>query len=116
MSKSTSQNHCFYLYDLKVELYEVRGKINSYQAKIGDYFEVIGENLHFPVNSHFSMYNLAAIIPLLPAKQRETHKNDWITTDCLVTGPDPDCGAIFKIIRTKKRKFKHSETSVNKLP
>jgi uncharacterized repeat protein (TIGR04076 family) len=100
----------FELYDLRVEVVRCEGKMVCSHT-VGDYFEVHGENLVFPEKNSFSMYALAAIIPLLPAKQRETHKNDWMTTDMEIACPDPHCGAIFKITRIGKRAFKHSEVS-----
>ena len=55
---------------------------------------------------------LVTLLPLLPAKQRETHPNDWMTTDIDIAGPDPNCGARYRITRLAKRKFRHSETTV----
>jgi len=80
--------------------------------KVGDNFEVSGEDLIFPAGQSFSMYALAAILPLLPAKQRMTHDNDWMTTDAEIACPDPNCGARLRILRTGKRTFRHSETTV----
>ena len=68
--------------------------------RAGDSFEVQGENLRFPDGQAFSMYALAALLPLLPAKQRVTHDNDWMTTDTDIACPDPHCGARFRITRT----------------
>lgn len=104
-------NDKFTLYDLRVEVSRSRGKMVCFH-KIGDYFEVHGEELIFPDGQRFSMYALAALIPLLPAKQRETYKNDWMTTDMEVACPDPHCGAIFKITRIGKREFSHSNVTV----
>jgi uncharacterized repeat protein (TIGR04076 family) len=101
----------FELYDLRVEVVECRGKMVCNHT-IGDYFELRGENLTIPNNQPFSLYALSALLPLLPVKQRMTHENDWISTDSDIACPDPNCGAIFRIIRTKKRKFKHSEVTV----
>jgi uncharacterized repeat protein (TIGR04076 family) len=115
MENNTTSNDTFTLYDLRVEVSRCRGKMVC-SHKIGDYFEVRGEELIFPDGLHFSMYALAALIPLLPAKQRETHKNDWMTTDMEVACPDPHCGAIFKITRIGKREFKHSDVTVVPLP
>lgn len=103
-------NDKFTLYDLKVEVIGSRGKMVC-KHKIGDYFEVSGENISLPKGQRFSMYALAALLPLLPAKQRVTDKNDWITTDTDVACPDPNCGAIFRITRTRKRTFKHGEVT-----
>ena len=59
----------FTLYDLKVEVIgSERPMVCSH--KEGDYFLVIGENLVFPQTHSFSMYSLAALLPLLPAIQK----------------------------------------------
>lgn len=80
--------------------------------KIGDYFELSGENLSLPMGQTFPIYSLAALLILLPAKQRETNPNDWMTTDTDISCPDPNCGAIFRITRVRKRTFNHSEVTV----
>ena len=82
----------------------------------GNYFDAIGEDLHFPTGRPFSMYALAAILPLLPAKQRPTQRTDWMTTDAEIACPDPHCGARFRITRTGTTTFRHSETTVVPLP
>ena len=79
---------------------------------VGDSFEVSGESLSLPPGQPFSIYALAALLPLLPAKQRDTDHNDWMTTDAEVACPDPNCGARFRISRTGKSTFRHSETTV----
>ena len=101
-------NDQFELWNLRVE---VTGKQERMVCShvVGDYFEVSGERT-------FSMYALAAILPLLPSKQRETDANDWMTTDADIACPDPNCGARFRITRTSKRTFRHSETTVVPLP
>ncbi len=100
----------FTLYDLKVEVIAPRGKMVC-NHKIGDYFELSGENLSIPKGNTFSIYALAALLPLLPAKQRPTHKNDWMSTDDEIACPDLHCGARFKITRIRKHTFRHSEVS-----
>ncbi len=104
-------NDEFELWNLRVE---VVGDPDSMVCghEVGEYFEVSGENLTFPAGQSFSMYALAAILPLLPAKQRMTHDNDWMTTDAEIACPDPNCGARFRITRTDKTAFRHSETTV----
>jgi uncharacterized repeat protein (TIGR04076 family) len=72
--------------------------------------------LHLPPGQGFSIYALSALLPLLPAKQRETHPNDWMTTDVDIAGPDPNCGARYRIRRTRRRRFRHAETSAVPLP
>lgn len=105
----------FTLYDLKVEVIEGEKPFVCHHTA-GDYLELKGENLSLPAGQTFTIYSLAALLPILPAKQRITHANDWITTDTDIACPDPHCGAIFRIYRTGKRIFKHSEVSVIPLP
>jgi uncharacterized repeat protein (TIGR04076 family) len=100
----------FTLYDLRVDV--VAGERPMVcNHKLGDYFLLSGESLSFPPGQSFPLYSLAAILPLLPAKQRETHPNDWMTTDAEIACPDPHCGARFRITRLGKRAFRHSETT-----
>ena len=109
----TAQEHddSFTLYDLKVEV--VAGdKPIVCGHRIGDTFYVKGESLVFDGDTQFSMYALAALLPLLPAKQRELNKNDWMHTDSLIACPDPNCGGRFKITRIGKRIQRHSECTV----
>jgi len=106
----------FTLYDLRVEVVADPGKPILCHARAGDYFELRGESLSLPPGQTFSIYSLAALLPLLPAKQRETHPNDWMTTDTDVACPDPACGTRFRITRIGRRAFRHSETTVTPLP
>lgn len=105
----------FELWNLRVEVVGGRGAMVCNHT-VGDYFELSGENLTFPPGQPFSIYALAALLPLLPAKQRMTHENDWMTTDAEIACPDPNCGARFRITRTGKSTFRHSETTVVPLP
>jgi uncharacterized repeat protein (TIGR04076 family) len=105
----------FELFDLQVET--VRGEKDFVCAhEEGVSFQVVGENLVFPKDSQFSLYALAAILPLLPAKQRDTAGSDWMTTDTDIACPDPNCGARFRVTRIAKRIFRHSECTVVPLP
>ncbi len=100
----------FELWDLRIEVVgDQDGMVCNH--KVGDYFELSGENLNFPDGQPFSIYALAALLPLLPAKQRMTDMNDWMTTDAEVACPDPYCTARFRIIRTGKTTFRHHETT-----
>ena len=105
----------FTLWDLRVEVVAARGPMVC-NHKIGDYFELSGENLSLPAGQTFPIYPLAALLPLLPAKQRMTHPNDWITTDTDIACPDPHCGAIFRITRTRRRRFRHADVTAQPLP
>lgn len=106
-------NDSFKLYDLEVS---VVGDPATFVCnhKLGTAFRVEGEDLVFDTNNRFSLYALSALLPLLPAKQRNTPKNDWMTTDALIACPDPHCGAQFKISRKGDRLFNHSD--VTKVP
>ena len=106
----------FELYDLRVEVVAPEGAVILCHAKAGDWFEVRGEMLHFPPGQGFSMYSLAALLPLLPAKQRATDVNDWMTSDAEVACPDPHCPTRFRITRLGKRSFSHAETTAVPLP
>jgi uncharacterized repeat protein (TIGR04076 family) len=101
----------FELWDLRVEVIAPAGAKIFCSAKPGDFFEVKGEMLHLPPGQGFSMYSLAALLPLLPAKQRETDPNDWMSTDAEVACPDPNCPTRFRITRTGKRTFRHGEVT-----
>lgn len=100
----------FFLYDLKVEVV-LDGRTPVCRHVEGEAFTVEGENLVFDQGQRVSMYALAAVLPLLPAKQRETAANDWMSTDAEVACPDPHCGGRFRITRTAKRRFTHAETT-----
>jgi uncharacterized repeat protein (TIGR04076 family) len=101
----------FTLYDLRVEVVATdRPMVCNHKA--GDYFELSGENLLLPPGQTFPVYPLAALLPILPAKQRETHPHDWMTTDTEIACPDPHCGGRFRITRIRKSVFKHSDVTV----
>lgn len=105
-----SADDSFPLYDLRVEV--VQGDLPMIcNHQLGDYFLVQGENLIFEQVKSFPMYAIATLLPFLPAKQRETDRNDWMTTDTDIACPDPHCGGRFRITRTGKRIFRHSETT-----
>jgi uncharacterized repeat protein (TIGR04076 family) len=105
----------FTLWDLKVEVVAgEREMVCNHQ--VGDYFELSGEDLTLPPEQSFPIYPLAALLPLLPAKQRDTDPNDWMTTDTEVDCPDPNCGARFRITRTGRRTFRHGEVTRVPLP
>ena len=104
-------NDEFTLYDLKVEVI-ASDKPMVCSHEVGDYFLVEGENIIFPEKNSFSMYALSALLPLLPAKQRMLHKNDWMLSDSIIACPDPNCGARFKITRKGIRTFSHAQCTV----
>jgi len=100
----------FALYDLRVEVVATdRPMVCNHRP--GDYFELSGENLSFPAGQTFPLYPLAALLPILPAKQRMTDPADWMTTDTDIACPDPNCGARFRISRTGTTTFRHSDVT-----
>ena len=111
-----AQDDFFELYDLRVEVTAPEGGPIYCGAKPGDYFEMRGEMIHFPPGQGFSIYSLAALLPLLPAKQRPTHRNDWMTSDAEVACPDPNCSTRLRITRTGLSRFSHAQTTAVPLP
>ncbi|HEY1383347.1 MAG TPA: TIGR04076 family protein [Dongiaceae bacterium] len=106
----------FELYDLRVEVTAPAGGAIYCGANVGDYFELRGEMLHLPAGQGFSIYSLASLLPLLPAKQRPAHPNDWMTSDAEVACPDPNCSTRFRITRLGLRRFSHAATTAAPLP
>jgi uncharacterized repeat protein (TIGR04076 family) len=106
----------FDLYDLRIEVVGPPDKPIYCGAKLGDFFELHGEMLTLPPGQGFSIYSLAALLPLLPAKQRVTDPLDWMTSDAEVACPDPNCPTRFRITRIGRRHFKRSDVTAVPLP
>ena len=106
----------FELFDLRVEAVIPKDGRIYCGANPGDYFELKGEMLSLPPGQGFSIYSISAVLPLLAAKQRPTHKNDWMTSDAEIACPDPNCASRLRIVRTGKRQFRHAETTAVPLP
>lgn len=100
----------FWLYDLTVECV-LDGRTPVCRHIEGESFRVEGESLVFEAGAKMSMYALAALLPLLPAKQRPTDPADWMSTDAEVACPDPHCGGRFRITRGQMRRFTHEGTT-----
>ena len=108
-TQGTGMDDTFELFDLKVQVVATDKPMVCDHSE-GAFFHVVGEMLEFPADQpRFAMYPLAALLPLLPAKQRPTHAHDWMTTDAEVACPDPHCGARFRITRLKRSTFSHAE-------
>lgn len=105
----------FELFDLRVEVIGPADQKIFCGARLGDYFELQGEMLRLPPGQGFSIYSLAALLPLLAAKQRVTDPNDWMSTDTEVACPDPNCPTRFRITRLGKRRFSHSQVTATPL-
>ena len=105
----------FELFDLRVTIEEIRGHCTCSHT-VGDFFEVHGGKLSVPAANGFCLYALQSTLPLIPAKQRPLHPNDWMTTDTRVACPDPLCGAIMRIDRLARRVVHHGDASAVPLP
>lgn len=110
-----ARDDSFDLYDLRVEVVVPAAGPVLCGARHGDHFELRGEMLVLPPGQGFSIYSLAAVLPLLAAKQRPTHRNDWMTTDAEIACPDPNCATRLRITRTGLRRFRHAETTLTPL-
>lgn len=108
----SGRERTFRLYDLRVEIVAVApGLEDACNHHLGDHFTVSGENLAIPAGRTFSMYALAAVLPLLPAKQRVTAADDWMSSDDEVMCPDPACRAVMRIVRTGVREFRAADVT-----
>lgn len=93
----------FELYDLRVVVHAIEGH-SVCGLQVGDYFELTeSSRLRIPDGKHFCIYALSAVLPLLPAKQRQMDDNDWLEQDIYVTCPDPEERLVMRIERTRKR-------------
>ena len=106
----------FELFDLRIDVVAPPGERILCGAKPGDWFELRGEMLYLPPGQGFSMYSLAALMMLLPAKQRVLDPYDWMDSDSEVACPDPNCPTRFRITRMGKRRFERSETTATPVP
>jgi uncharacterized repeat protein (TIGR04076 family) len=104
----------FELWDLRVEAIVPAGAKAYCGARDGDYFELRGEMLTLPPGQGFSIYSIAAVLPLLAAKQRPTDPNDWMTSDSEIACPDPNCPSRLRIRRVALRRFRRSETTATR--
>ena len=116
MMNEPETDESFELWDLRVEAIVPPGAKVYCGARAGDYFELKGEILTLPPGQGVSIYSLAAVLPLLAAKQRPTDPNDWMTTDAEIACPDPNCQSRLRIVRTGLRRFRRSETTAVPLP
>jgi uncharacterized repeat protein (TIGR04076 family) len=110
-----TEEDSFELWDLRVEAIVPHGAKAYCGARDGDYFELSGEMLTLPPGQGFSIYSIATVLPLLAAKQRPTHPNDWMTSDSEVACPDPNCPSRLRITRVGLRRFRRSETTATRL-
>ena len=97
------------LYDLRVTVERIEGR-SVCGLEVGDYFELTeSSRLRIPAGKHFCVYALQAVLPLLPAKQRELAEGDWLEQDSLVCCPDPEERLIMRIERIGRRRLATSD-------
>jgi uncharacterized repeat protein (TIGR04076 family) len=97
------------LYDLRVTVERIEGR-SVCGLEVGDFFELTeSSRLRIPAGKHFCLYALQAVLPLLPAKQRELAAGDWLEQDSLVCCPDPEERLIMRIERIGRRRLSTSE-------
>lgn len=101
--------HQFKLFDLRVTVHAIDGR-SVCGLRVGDYFEVTeSSKLRIPDGKHFCIYALSAVLPLLPAKQRQLAEEDWLEKDMLVACQDPDERLIMRIERIGERTMDSDE-------
>lgn len=105
-----NQDGEFELFDLEIIVEKIEGHCTCSMA-VGDRFYLRSGKLSMPDESDFCLYALQAAIPLLPAKQRQSHPADWMETDTRVVCPDPACRLIMRIDRSETRTLKHDDVS-----
>lgn len=97
------------VYDLRVTVVSIEGR-SVCGLQVGDWFEVTeSSRIRIPKGRHFCLYALSAVLPLLPAKQRQLPAGDWLEQDNLVACPDPEERTIMRIERIGRRAIATSE-------
>jgi uncharacterized repeat protein (TIGR04076 family) len=97
------------LYDLRVTVESIEGRSVCGLA-VGDYFELTASSrLRIPAGRHFCVYALAAVLPLLAAKQRQLPDGDWLEKDSLVACPDPEERLVMRITRGERRAMRSAD-------
>lgn len=97
------------LYDLRVTVESIAGR-SVCGMQVGDYFDLVNSaELRLPEGRHFCVYALQAVLPLLPAKQRQLPDNDWLEKDTLVCCPDPEERLVMRIDRTRRVRMRSSD-------
>jgi uncharacterized repeat protein (TIGR04076 family) len=90
------------LWDLRVTVESIEGRSVCGLA-VGDHFDLThSSHLTIPAGRHFCIYALAAVLPLLAAKQRALADDDWLEHDSLVCCPDPDERLVMRIDRLRR--------------
>jgi uncharacterized repeat protein (TIGR04076 family) len=104
------EDDAFRLFDLEVIVEKIEGHCTC-DMEVGNRFYLRGGKLSLPDGQDFCLYAMQAAIPLLPAKQRQSHPADWMETDTRVVCPDPACRLIMCINRIGERVLYHDDVS-----
>src|SRR5258706_5580138 len=97
------------LYDLRVTVDRIEGRSTCGLAP-GDYFELTeSSRVRIPEGKHFCVFALAAVIPLLIAKERKLPAGDLLQPGTLLACPDPDERLIMRIERVRPRRIPTEE-------
>lgn len=85
------------LADIRVVVDRIEGR-SVCGLQPGDCFTVTGSSqLRIPAGGHFCLYALAAVLPLIPAKQRALTDGDWLARDTEVACPDSEERLIMRV-------------------
>lgn len=95
------------LYDIRVVVDRIEGR-SVCGMKPGDCFTVT-DSSRLRMEGHFCLYALQAVLPLIPAKQRELSPGDWMEQDQYVACPDPEERLIMRIERGRKRPMRSAD-------
>lgn len=105
MTGGDDDRSAFGLCDLRVVVDRIEGRPVC-GLRPGDHFDVTSSSqVSLPAGGHFCLYALAAVLPLLPAKQRDLDPGDWLAQDSEVACPDPDERLIMRIERGRRRGY-----------
>jgi uncharacterized repeat protein (TIGR04076 family) len=97
------------LYDLRVTVDRIEGR-SVCGLQVGDYFELTeSSRVRIPEGKHFCLYALQAVLPLLPAKQRQLPAEDWLEQDSLVCCPDPEERVVMRVERIRTRTLESTD-------
>jgi uncharacterized repeat protein (TIGR04076 family) len=94
------------MYELRVGVTKVMGMCTADPPmKPGDYFTVRDGDIRIPAGGYVCLWALHSLMPMLPAKERETAESrdeDWMWRVHHAQCPDPEGRVIWKIERVGK--------------
>ena len=91
------------LFDLRVTVDRIEGR-SVCGMRVGDYFELVNSaELRLPPGRHFCVWALQAVLPALPAKQRQLPAGGLAGARHVLLLSDPEEGLVMRIDRTGVR-------------